>query len=137
MLSVNLDRLFSAVDLFAGAGGLTISLEQAGFQTVTSVDNNADAIATLTATQRAKIRIPDRPGRTYLSGTRILSSDMADLEPADLRPPGAPRNWRPDVLAGGPPCQPFSSAGRQSRGRLRGGHGFRCRCGIRCGAFRV
>ena len=103
----------TAIDLFSGAGGMTASLEQAGFHTVAVVENNLDALGTLRATAAAKVAIPERPGRAYLQGTRILGCDIANLTGCDLRPTRAPATWRPDVLAGGPPCQPFSSAGRQ------------------------
>lgn len=113
----------TAIDLFAGAGGLAISVEQAGFRTVATVDLNADAVASLLASQEAGIAVPDEKQRRYLDGTRIFHADVAEVTGRDLRPPGAPHNWRPDLLAGGPPCQPFSSAGRQHglddpRGRL-------------------
>lgn len=110
-----------AVDLFCGAGGLTAGLERAGFHTVAAIDQDRDCIATLEATRAA--RIPSAPGRTHLDGTRVLQADVADLCGSDLRPPHAPTDWQPALLAGGPPCQPFSSAGRQRgvedpRGRL-------------------
>ena len=41
------------VSLFAGAGGLDAGLEQAGFETRLAIDNDADAMATLKATQAA------------------------------------------------------------------------------------
>lgn len=108
-----LARRLTAVDLFAGAGGLSASLEQAGFETVTAVDIDEEATASLLATQATGLPIPGPGGRSYLEGTRVLQADIATLSAKDLRPAGAPHNWRPDVLAGGPPCQPFSSAGRQ------------------------
>ncbi|HVE45318.1 MAG TPA: DNA cytosine methyltransferase [Acidimicrobiales bacterium] len=106
-------RRANSIDLFVGAGGLAISTEQAGFRTVAAVDLNADAIASLRASQQAGILVSDGGGRRYLEGTRIVSADVARVTGRDLRPAGAPHNWRPDLLTGGPPCQPFSSAGRQ------------------------
>jgi DNA (cytosine-5)-methyltransferase 1 len=103
----------SAVDVFAGAGGLSISLERAGFLTVAAVDNNADVVATLLANQAARRPIVEAPGRCFLEGAQVFDADIADLVAADVRPPGVNRRWRPDLLAGGPPCQPFSSSGRQ------------------------
>lgn len=114
--------MMECVDLFSGAGGLSAGLERAGWGTVVAVDSDADCIATLRENQSRSIPIASRRG-TYLRNARLLQADVCDLRAADLRPLDAPRNWRPDLLAGGPPCQPFSFAGRQlsvkdPRGRL-------------------
>lgn len=109
------------VSLFAGAGGLDIGLELAGFQTVTAVDNDSDCVATLRANQARGV--PCCGGRRLLGGTKIIQADVETLEPRQLRPAGRRGAWVPDLLAGGPPCQPFSSAGKMlsvndERGRL-------------------
>src|SRR5688572_6666433 len=103
----------TVVDLFAGAGGLSLSLEASGWESVAAVDIDRDAIGTLRLNQE----------RGHLQGTRIVHADLRDVSARDLRPSAAEQSWRPDMLAGGPPCQPFSSAGRMQalkdpRGRL-------------------
>lgn len=103
----------TVVDLFAGAGGLSLSLEASGWESVAAVDIDRDAIGTLRLNQE----------RGHLRGTRIVHADLRDVSARDLRPSAAEQSWRPDMLAGGPPCQPFSSAGRMQalkdpRGRL-------------------
>lgn len=84
-----------AVDLFCGAGGLSLGLQQAGFEVVAAVDNDERALAT----HRANF-----PGRA-------LNKDLANPDQVDEL-----AEWLSDikisVLAGGPPCQPFSRAGR-------------------------
>ena len=83
-----------AVDLFSGAGGLSLGLEQAGFSIVAAADTGRSALST----HRANF-----PALTWLGD---LSSPDAFLD--------ALRNWGIrdiDLLAGGPPCQPFSNAG--------------------------
>lgn len=102
----------TAIDLFCGAGGLTASLEAVGYQTVAMVDNAQDAIQTLRSTQSKRIQIPERAGNFYLSGARILHADIRQISAADLRPKGSRSDWAPDLLSGGAPCQPFSSAGK-------------------------
>jgi DNA (cytosine-5)-methyltransferase 1 len=117
-MSVN---TFTVVSLFIGAGGLDLGLEQAGFRTVSAVDNDPNCVRTLLDNQAARIRHGDGPA--YLEVARILQAGIETLKPADLRPPAADRNWVPDLMAGGPPCQPFSSSGKMlsvsdPRGRL-------------------
>jgi DNA (cytosine-5)-methyltransferase 1 len=113
----------SLVSLFCGAGGLDIGLEQAGFETVCASDWEDDCIATLRLNKQKGIRVEGNPRRRYLSSASIVQADIADLRGDDLRPASSSDGWRPDVLAGGPPCQPFSSSGAQrsvldKRGRL-------------------
>lgn len=103
----------SSIDLFSGAGGFSVSLEQAGFETVAALDNNPDAIESLRRNKAAGLGIPETQDRTYLQKATLLEADIGEISASDLRPIGVGGRWRPDLLAGGPPCQPFSSAGRQ------------------------
>lgn len=103
----------SVVSLFSGAGGLDVGLERAGWDTVVATDIDPVAIASLEASQKAEIPIRGRLDRTHLQGAEILQADIRDLTPADLRPRASRKDWRPSLLAGGPPCQPWSSAGLQ------------------------
>jgi DNA (cytosine-5)-methyltransferase 1 len=113
----------SVVDLFCGAGGLTASLEAVGWQTVAAVDSDSDSMQTLFTAQQSAMVIPGQLTRRYLEGTRLLHRDVRQVTRRDLIPEGVSKKWRPDLLVGGPPCQPFSSAGRRQglddpRGRL-------------------
>ncbi|MEI6452050.1 MAG: DNA cytosine methyltransferase [Actinomycetes bacterium] len=120
----DIGRLRTSIDLFCGAGGLTSGLERAGWSTVSVVDNDRDALATLEATRCAVLPVSgDAAGRCHLAGAKIVEADICLLTARDLRPDGEDASWRPDLLAGGPPCQPFSSAGKERgvtdpRGRL-------------------
>lgn len=84
-----------AADLFCGAGGLSLGLEQAGLKVVVGADHDAEALET---------------HRHHMPGMAI---DW-DLGAADVveRVAGLLSENEIDVLAGGPPCQPFSKAGR-------------------------
>jgi DNA-methyltransferase (dcm) len=99
------------VSLFAGAGGMDIGLERAGWRTVVATDRDPGCMTTLEASKAAGVPVSD--GRTHLADSMLIRADVRDLSAADLRPMGAIRSWRPALLAGGPPCQPWSSAGLQ------------------------
>ncbi len=82
--------MLSAVELCAGAGGLSIGLEQAGFQPVALIDNDAHACATLRV---------NRPRWNTIE---------ADLKGFDFS------SWSgSDLVSGGLPCPPYSVAGKQ------------------------
>jgi DNA (cytosine-5)-methyltransferase 1 len=70
-------------------------------------------MATLNAAKQSSIFVEGQESATYLQGAALRLADVRDLSGKDLKPDGAPVGWRPDLLAGGPPCQPWSSAGLQ------------------------
>jgi DNA (cytosine-5)-methyltransferase 1 len=84
-----------AVDLFAGAGGLSSGLEAAGWAVAAAVDHDARALET---------HRHNFPGLA-------LDLDLGDERARDI----FVRQFIDipvDLVAGGPPCQPFSRAGR-------------------------
>jgi DNA (cytosine-5)-methyltransferase 1 len=84
----------SYVDLFAGAGGLSVGLERAGFNLVHAVEVNEDARATF-AHNRDKWSPEDLSGniRDYQTEAEILE----EVGQGSV-----------DLVVGGPPCQGFS-----------------------------
>lgn len=100
------------VSLFSGAGGLDIGLEQAGWTIVAATDSNADCMETLRLSKAATVPIKGRRSH-HMESTRLVEADVRELTPDVLMPPDARSMWRPDLLVGGPPCQPWSSAGHQ------------------------
>lgn len=84
-----------AIDLFCGAGGLSLGLQQAGFDVILGVDHQEDALET---------------HRAHCGGLSV-NWDLAD-EAAIERVIRIGRAADVDLIAGGPPCQPFSKAGR-------------------------
>jgi DNA (cytosine-5)-methyltransferase 1 len=90
------------LSLFTGAGGLDLGLEAAGFRTSICVEIDRDARATLQA---------NRPRWTLAN-----PSDVYSLAPQDLLKQADLRVGDVELLAGGPPCQPFSKSGYWAHG---------------------
>ncbi|NPD04508.1 DNA (cytosine-5-)-methyltransferase [Nocardioides sp. zg-1308] len=89
------ERTLLAADLFSGAGGMSLGLEQAGMRVVFGADFDSDALTT---------------HAHHFAGMSV-GWDLGD--PNRVEEVGnILRSARIDVLAGGPPCQPFSKAGR-------------------------
>lgn len=98
------DQLLAA-DLFGGAGGLSLGLEQAGMRVVLSADHDADAV------ESHRHHFGGLTVDWDLGDSAIIEKLAALMADAQV-----------DVLAGGPPCQPFSKAGRSGiRHRVRQG----------------
>jgi DNA (cytosine-5)-methyltransferase 1 len=96
-----------AADLFSGGGGLSLGLQQAGFHVILAADHYPEAVET---------HSHHFPG---LSVNRDLA-DVAEIE----RIASLITRAGIDLVAGAPPCQPFSKAGR-SMIRYRVRHGLR------------
>jgi len=92
------------VSLFSGAGGLDIGLERAGFEAVSLCEIESVFCRTLSANQSWA----HGDGRKYLSNATILNADIRDVRAEDLS-----IGKRIDLVVGGPPCQAFSSSGKQ------------------------
>ena len=97
----------NCVDIFSGCGGLTLGLHKAGIQGLFAIEKSADAFATL------KFNLIDR--LNHFQWPKWLPKKAHDInkvldayqnELMALR-------GHVDLLAGGPPCQGFSLAGRR------------------------
>lgn len=88
------------VDLFCGCGGLSLGFENAGFEVVAGYDNWPAAI------------------KVY---SRNFSHPISQLDLSDTAKASEQiREYRPDMIIGGPPCQDFSSAGLRNEDNGRG-----------------
>lgn len=88
-----------AISLFAGAGGLDLGVEQAGFRTAAAIEINHDAADTMDKN---------------FSGlsSPVIRESILDVPTRDLlRAAGLKGRERPELLVGGPPCTPFSKSG--------------------------
>jgi DNA (cytosine-5)-methyltransferase 1 len=87
----------SFIDLFSGAGGLSLGLRQAGWKPLLATDYWEDALKTYRA------NFPD---------DRTVCQDIAGLTERRL---GELLSAAPDWVVGGPPCQGFSTVGKRER----------------------
>lgn len=91
-------RKFKSIELFAGAGGLALGMEKAGFSTIGAVEVNHDACETL---------------RENRKEWNVFEGDIADLTSQDLKKLYCLEPGELDLLSGGAPCQAFSYAGKR------------------------
>ncbi len=93
--------MYKILDLFAGAGGLSLGFEMTKqFKVSAIVENNKNA---------AKTYIKNHPGLKNYND--ILTVDFQKI---------VDENGEIDVVIGGPPCQGFSNANRQRRQLING-----------------
>lgn len=108
IFEVGVDR-GPVVDLFAGAGGLSLGFELAGADVAVAADNDESALKTY-AFNRATEPIADpSSARTLLIGADLSSQRVREEVFAAVRQKLGTQP--PSVLVGGPPCQGFSYAG--------------------------
>lgn len=86
-------KRFDAIDLFAGAGGMSLGLEMAKFRVVSAVEIVEIAAAT---------------HRKNFPNCKVHCGDISSFEPSKDLPKRSVR-----LVAGGPPCQGFSVAGKR------------------------
>jgi DNA (cytosine-5)-methyltransferase 1 len=92
------------IDLFAGAGGLSLGAARAGFNVVVVAENDPFAIDT---------------HQKNFPLTTHLDIDVLNLSGSDLLNAACLKEGELDGLIGGPPCQGFSTIGRQDEGDSR------------------
>lgn len=85
------------IDLFSGAGGLSLGLTQAGWRCLLAVDHWPDAVLTY---------------RQNFSDHPAIEGDIRDYRGPRLR---ELMEGRPEWVVGGPPCQGFSTVGKRER----------------------
>ncbi|MEO3432837.1 DNA (cytosine-5-)-methyltransferase [Inquilinus sp. CAU 1745] len=85
-----------SVELFTGCGGLALGLSRAGFRHEALIERDGNSVRNITHNKVC--------GLQHVAHWPILREDVRYVD------------WRPlarvDVVAGGPPCQPFSIGGK-------------------------
>lgn len=98
----------SFIDLFAGCGGLSLGLIQAGFSCRFAVEAHPDAFETY----RKNLIEGPVTGHEWPEWLAVAAHDVVALA-ANHRPHLAALRGSIDLVAGGPPCQGFSTNGRR------------------------
>ena len=88
----------TSVEIFSGAGGLSLGVERAGFHHAALVEIDKHACATL--------RNNARQGTVGWSEATVFERDVVGFDYEQYF-------GKTNLLAGGAPCQPWSLAGRQ------------------------
>lgn len=106
---------YNYIDLFAGCGGLSLGLHNAGWKGLFAIEKNKDAFSTLKHNLIDSKHHFDWP--SWLEPTNheienVLKSHKEEL--IALR-------GKVDLIAGGPPCQGFSTAGMRNEDDVRNG----------------
>jgi DNA (cytosine-5)-methyltransferase 1 len=91
------DKLFSVVDLFCGAGGISEGFRQAGFHIAAGSDHDPDAMATYA------LNFPEARAITGDIRSPSIKEEILSIA------------RHASVLVGGPPCQAFSQVRNHSR----------------------
>lgn len=84
------------ISLFSGAMGLDIGLEKAGLNVVIGQDFDEACVKTMQA-----------------NGHNVLGGDIREIDPRKLLELTGLSVGEPFLICGGPPCQPFSTAGKR------------------------
>lgn len=85
-----------SISLFSGAMGLDLGLEQAGINIQLGQDFDVSCVKTM-----------------QKNGRQALLGDIRKIEPEDLLSASGMTFGEPFLICGGPPCQPFSTAGKR------------------------
>jgi DNA (cytosine-5)-methyltransferase 1 len=91
---------FIGIDLFAGAGGLSLGLTNAGFDMKLGIEVEKNITSTLQKNN------PDQ---------KVITEDIRNLNPLTVLKKNGLRPTEIDLIAGGPPCQGFSKSNKRSR----------------------
>lgn len=84
------------ISLFSGAMGLDIGLNKAGLNVVVGQDFEPACVETMRA-----------------NGHNVIGGDIRDIHPQVLLDHAGLHVGEPFLICGGPPCQPFSTAGKR------------------------
>lgn len=104
---------YTVIDLFAGCGGLSLGLYQAGWHGVFAIEKNPCAFETL------KYNLIDR--KKHFAWPKWLPKKPLDILEVNSKYENELKSLRGTIglVAGGPPCQGFSMAGKRVKDDIR------------------
>jgi DNA (cytosine-5)-methyltransferase 1 len=105
----------TVIDLFAGCGGLSLGLHNAGWKGLFAIEKSEDAFATL------KHNLIDNENNKHFDWPNWLEQKNWEIKEFIQKYQTQLLNLRGsvDLVAGGPPCQGFSMAGRRKESDIR------------------
>jgi len=102
------------IDLFAGCGGLSLGLHNAGWKGLFAIEKSADAFATLKHNLIGKCNHFDWPTEWLPKQNHDIKEVLKTYKENLIALQG-----KVDMVTGGPPCQGFSTAGKRDEGDKR------------------
>jgi len=91
-----MDKMFTVIDLFCGAGGFSRGFKEAGFKIVLGIENLEPVAETY---------------EKNFPGAEVIVEDIKRVRSEDVEK----LVGKPDVVIGGPPCEPFTKANPKRR----------------------
>lgn len=95
---MNKKNVKKSIELFAGAGGLALGLEQAGFEHIALIEIDKNASATLKQNRK---------------NWNVICEDVEKVASRNIEKEFNIKKGELDLLSGGAPCQSFSYAGKR------------------------
>ncbi|MDR6969645.1 DNA (cytosine-5)-methyltransferase 1 [Flavobacterium arsenatis] len=106
-------KTLTYIDLFAGCGGLSLGLHQSGWKGLFAIEKSPDAFKTLDYNlikQKEHFNWPKWLPKEHHDINEVLANYSTQLEKL---------KGKVTMIAGGPPCQGFSMAGKRNEYDLR------------------
>lgn len=95
---MNIRKKYTMIDLFSGAGGMSLGFEKAGFQTLFAVEFDEQFANTY---------------KNNFDKTPVIKKNIKELDNTEITE--LLKDTKVDLIIGGPPCQGFSIAGHIGR----------------------
>lgn len=110
----NKEQMISALDLFAGAGGFSVGMENAGFNIIAAVEFNPKIAETYRYNHKNTTLIVD--DITNVSASK--EDPLSKISLNNIKDIFDKKNAKCDIIFGGPPCQGFSMSGYRIRNKI-------------------